>query len=125
MVGVGEDGTWWVMVDMRPDRRIVGVTTDFKKVRGLRPEWLTPTGKRYKLVDITDKPEPGPEPEHPKTLHTVEDFENAPSGTIVTRVSQLPVTKFCGEWRSLFSNDTPTRMADLGPWEVLRWGWTK
>lgn len=45
---------------------------------GAPAEELTPNGKRYKLVEVT-------EPEHPAMLTTVEDYENAPEGTIVAQ----------------------------------------
>ena len=117
-IGVGEDGVEWVMLGRRPDGSIVGITADFQKLRELRPKWLTPNGKRCELREVG-----GDQPEHTKWLRNEEDFKNAPSGTIVTRVSQLPMTKFCDEWRGLFGNETPTSMAGLGLWEVLRWGW--
>lgn len=42
------------------------------------PGELTPNGKRYELVEVTNQPE------HPETLSTLEDYENAPIWTIVT-----------------------------------------
>lgn len=125
MVGVGEDGVEWVMLGRRQDGRIVGTTTDFQKLRVLRPEWLTPNGKRYELREAgvaQDEKSGTDQDKHSKWLRTKEDFETAPSGTIVTRVGHLPVTKYWGEWRGLFGSVMPARMADLGPWEVLRLG---
>lgn len=118
----GEDGVEWVMVDMRPDRRIIGVTTDFERVRALRPKWLTPNGKQYELREVGDG-----QPEHPTTLRTMEDYENAPGGTIVALDG--------GEaWFKGGSCEFPwvcrrvelrnASMANTGR-VVLRWGWSE
>lgn len=127
----GEDGVEWVMVDMRPDRRIVGVSPDFRKVRGLRPEWLTPNGKRYELVETTDKPEPGPEPEpeHPKTLRTVEDLKAAPDGTVISQSGEYVLLKrgivwsIVGDVRYMGSEVVAAGLTSDA--KVLRWGWGK
>ena len=116
----GEDGVEWVMVDMRPDRRIVGVSPDFRTVRGLRPEWLTPNGKRYELREVG-----ADQPENPKTLRTVEDLENAPDGTVVTKPGHIAITRRLGNWSGQFTHEDSASMAEHGPWEVLRWGMGK
>ena len=80
---------------------------------------FTPNGKRYELREITD------EPERPETLETVEDYENAPEGTIIANPGDMPWIKEDGHWRSprfrqsseslaltVVGNDRP----------VLRWG---
>ena len=79
---------------------------------------VTPNGKRYRLVEDV-------EPEHPETLTTVEDYENAPTGTVVTR-------KGCEPWAKRDSDDwcitgghksrMDYHMADSKR-DVLRWGW--
>lgn len=43
------------------------------------PGTLTPNGKRYELREV-GAPE---QPEHPETLVTEQDYENAPAGTVV------------------------------------------
>lgn len=58
----------------------------------------------------------------PLTLATVEDFENAPEGTIVVNDIYTPMEKCpTGNWEgaSLWCNGN---MADRGPWQVVRWG---
>lgn len=125
MVGVGEDGVEWVMLGRRQDGRIVGTTTDFQKLRDLRPEWLTPNGKRYELHEAVvsqDEKVVDDQPERPRVLCTVKDFENAPHGTIVAKEGHPPVTKYRGEWQGLFGVVPLEKMADLGPWEVRRLG---
>lgn len=56
-------------------------------------EWarkeLTPNGKRYELREV-GAPE---QPEHPATLETLEDYENAPVGTIVAYAGCSPYLK--------------------------------
>lgn len=101
-----------------------------------RPDQLTPNGKRYKLVEVTDKPEEGEptvssgekvgpdQPNHPETLTTVEDYENAPEGTIVALSRFAPyVKKLGGSWSNMtgrrFSEE---RLAGTSR-KVLRWGW--
>lgn len=84
---------------------------------------LTPNGKRYRLVEVTDD---DPEPSHPEVLRTVEDYENAREGTIVASDGYLstPLVKRYGKWcrdRIEFTAE------DLGAvpeqLRVLRWGW--
>lgn len=86
MVGVGEDGVEWVMIYCLPDEQIVGVTADFGKVRGIRPEWLTPNGERYELHRATvshNENVADDQPKHPAFLRTEDEYEAAPVGTIV------------------------------------------
>ena len=121
MVGVGEDGVEWVMLYLRADGRIIGVTPDFGKARGLLPKWLTPTGKRYEFREVT-------EPGHPEVLKTVKDYANAPEGTLAAS----------SHGEGYFHNETMSRWESThGDWKnyvemesssysgrtVLRWGW--
>ena len=82
------------------------------------PDQLTPNGKRYKLVEVTDQPE------HPDVLKTVEDYENAPVGTIVALNGCLPyVKRGRNDWSDAFG-DTCSDKGMAGPArEVLRRGW--
>lgn len=85
-----------------------------------RPDQLTPNGKRYELREV-GAPE---EPEHPETLTTVEDYENAPEGTIVASNGQweVPHMKQNGLWwRSGIACDNEFMARNCHP--VLRWGW--
>lgn len=81
---------------------------------------LTPNGKRYELREA-GAPE---EPEHPETLTTVEDYENAPEGTIVSVQGAASVwVKSDGKWRRCdYDTRTSTSMAGI-PRTVLRKGW--
>lgn len=77
---------------------------------------LTPNGKRYKLVEVS-------EPDHPEVLATTEDYENAPNGTIVTTAKGAPSIKVSGGWW----DGIGSRVKDLKgyglTYHVLRWGW--
>ena len=80
-------------------------------------ELLTPNGKRYKLVEITD------EPEHPDVLETVEDYEDAPQGTIVALADSPPWSKTpSGGWRQAGDYRTSPEMVGVKR-KMLRWGW--
>ena len=64
------------------------------------------------------------QPEHPEVLSTVEDYENAPAGTIVAGNTYLPLVKMgSGVWLSGYGNEySDGDMADDRR-TVLRWGW--
>lgn len=91
--------------------------------------YFTPNGKRYELVEVTDTPaqadEPEPsEPEHPETLSTLEDYENAPVGTIVVRGDYFPWAKAnTNLWSRGVGTFVNRDMCAVGPHQVLRWGW--
>lgn len=92
------------------------------------PEYLTPNGKRYKLVEATvssGENVGSDQPDHPEVLRTVEDYENAPKGTIVSSEGCYPYAKsHSGEWIALGDNATNEEMAvDQLDRRVLRWGW--
>ena len=62
---------------------------------GYEPRYyFTPNGKKYELREVTDKPE------HPETLRTLEDYENAPEGTIAASNGkwEVPYMKQNGLW---------------------------
>lgn len=60
----------------------------------------------------------------PVELTTLEDFENAPKGTIISypRVSAFQKV-INGQWESLNTTLTNEQMANCSPWKILRWGW--
>ena len=63
---------------------------------------LTPNGKKYELVEVAGD-------EHPETLTTLEDYEDAPEGTIVAKVGWPAWTKHQdGKWR-----DANLRVGDI------------
>lgn len=78
---------------------------------------VTPNGKRYELVEMT-------EAEHPVVLETLEDYKDAPDGTIVATVHGVPWVKEVGEW---WVGDRPVTSESIAyqPRFVLRWGWGK
>ena len=84
------------------------------------PGDLTPNGKRYELREVG-----ADQPENPKTLRTVEDLENAPDGTVVTKPGHIAITRRLGNWSGQFTHEDSASMAEHGPWEVLRWGMGK
>ena len=77
---------------------------------------LTPNGKRYELREVGG--------EHPETLRTVEDYENAPEGTVVTQDDRLPRTKSnTNIWTDGALTFVDIDMCSTGPHQVLRWRW--
>lgn len=96
--------------------------------RGKRGYWpmpgdLTPNGKKYELVEVTGD-------EHPETLTTLEDYEDAPAGTIVAAASRhgsmpFPMMKGSDEiWVMMKSVKGRFNYHMAGDKrQVLRWGW--
>ena len=83
---------------------------------------LTPNGKKYELVEVAGD-------EHPETLTTVEDYEDAPSGTVVAAASRdgsrpLPMMKGSDEvWLMMKSAKGRFNYHMAGDKRlVLRWG---
>ena len=113
------------MLHMMPNDWIACISSDLRKYRHLKSEWLTPNGKRYKIVEATvsqDEKVADDQPEHPKVLRTKDDFADAPDGTIVAKPGYIAVSKKCGEWVGMHLIRTDSTMAETGPYEVLRWG---
>lgn len=81
------------------------------------PNNLVPTGKRYKLVEVTER-------DHPEFLETVEDYRNAPEGTVVARDHLSPWWKTDDDtWERIYDEKSDTGMAfQDGVHKVLRWG---
>lgn len=86
---------------------------------GYEPRYyFTPNGKRYELREVTDKPE------NPETLRTVEDYENAPEGTIVSGRLAYPIAKGAsGDWANGDGTDFQAIYLAGASRQVLRWGW--
>lgn len=76
---------------------------------------LTPNGKRYRMVE---------KPGHPEVLETVEDYENAPLGTVVEGRSILPWCKHETDWweHAFDGSDDKKMPTYAGKTRVLRWG---
>lgn len=84
-------------------------------------EALTPNGKKYELREI-GAPE---QPAHPETLATVEDYENAPAGTVVSQPECYAWSKGNdGYWRQGVSWHSNRQMAGTKR-DMLREGWGK
>ncbi|PZO97669.1 MAG: hypothetical protein DI609_12610 [Corynebacterium urealyticum] len=85
---------------------------------------LTPNGKKYELVEVTNQPE------HPETLSTLEDYENAPIWTIVTgpALGLVYLKVLDGKWVAtactvkLDSIDLVEGNPGDSTMSVLRWG---
>lgn len=84
-------------------------------------DMLTPNGKRYELREIGATAEP----EHPATLVTEQDYENAPEGTTVAEPGYTAWTKvYDGNWWRGDEDNTSHWMAGTKR-DVLRRGWGK
>lgn len=117
-----------VMVSPRHDGQILCLNAE---VSGAwltpLPSDLTPNGKRYELREVTvssNETVGSDQPDHPEVLTTVEDYQNAPEGTVVAHKDCRPWTKDkFGDW--LLARGTNSRMnyhmADSKR-TVLRWG---
>lgn len=93
---------------------------------GYEPRYyFTPNGKRYELREVgAGESEDDEKPEHPATLTTVEDYENAPRGTIVDLDGTVALRSALGWFYT--GNDSAYGAQDmfhLGEGTVLRWGW--
>lgn len=110
------NGKTWVMSEN--DGGYINCTGLDMSTCGAPAEELTPNGKRYELVEVTGD-------EHPETLTTVEDYDQAPEGTIVAATGYLstPLVKRYGKWRRAFIEFTAEELAPGDPVHVLRWGW--
>ena len=86
---------------------------------GYEPRYyFTPNGKKYKLVEVTDQPE------HPETLTTVEDHEDAPIGTVVAATDRRVWLKNgWGDWEATkYPSSRLSRHMAGTERQVLRWG---
>lgn len=109
------NGKTWVMSEN--DGGYINCTGLDMSTCGAPAEELTPNGKRYELREVT-------EPGQPETLTTVEDYENAPEGTIAVISIGLgyPIMKHFGKWWRNGISLTSVNISG-GTREVLRWGW--
>lgn len=80
------------------------------------PKDLTPNGKKYELREVAT--------EHPRVLCTVEDYENAPEGTVVAQQGSAAVwVKSRGEWRRGDYDTRPSELMEKLARAMLREGW--
>ena len=90
--------------------------------------YFTPNGKRYRLAEVGATVSPDEnvgddQGEHPRTLTTEEDYENAPNGTVVTERFRI----WCKNNGAWYATESVSVCLD---WEMshsarrmLRWGW--
>lgn len=95
MPGTGaltENGDLWIMRDDAGDS-IDCISPDLVEIAFVAKGCLTPNGKRYKLVEASvssNENVADDQPDHPAVLETVEDFEDAPVGTILLVPGERP-----------------------------------
>ena len=114
-LGATDDhGDEWVMLEWNGAERIVCATPDLEKVHNIDRLNLIQNGKRYELVEETDRP---------KVLKSESDYKSAPAGTIVCHSDLLePMTKIAdNNWRYISEGNTDRSMTSCER-EVLRWG---
>ena len=83
---------------------IVTATLGGEHLVRISPDMLTPNGKRYKIVELTvssNEKIADEQPEHPKFLHTLEDYEEAPVGTIIGDYLEAAAGKTEVLWQKL------------------------
>lgn len=117
---VTKNGTELIMLDMDDDLILV-VNPDTADLINFDGYELTPNGKKYELREV-GAPE---QPEHPATLETLEDYENAPAATIVAQPGYSPLMKSHDGnwWRG--GGERPNGVMAGTKRKVLRWGWGK
>lgn len=127
--GVTIDGTEWVIGNVTNDGKLFLVSHTLTGYMNEYAENAVLTGKRYELREVAepDHPadeDPADEPDHPEVLETLEDYVNAPEGTIVAWPNDYPWTKANGMWRSPFGWESSETLALHGESRrnVLRWG---
>ena len=118
----GHGPTDVIILDKDGDDFIGYITTDERTYGDAYPQFLTPNGKRYELREVGE-PE---QPEHPATLVTQKDYEDAPVGTIVAKVDGHPWMKAHPiRWESGVKTLPNRDISVIGPHQVLREGWGK
>lgn len=110
-----------VMLDMLSEvvdgpRRVYVWDIEYASVERELPYNVTPNEKRYELREVSD---------HPATLSTLEDYENAPEGTCFIGHDGYPSIKESNKWHNPHYFNKPSRMMpdECGKVDVLRWGW--
>ena len=115
MAAIDENDETWIMQDQEDDiinlihPKTLAYVWSYKKD-------LTPTGTHYEFT---------PKRDHPEELDTLDDYENAPIGTIVTNGSGHPIMKTGTGWdTSAGTTISSQRVAEIAgtPGKVHRWG---
>lgn len=115
VMDIGSGPVEVVMLSVDSDGYLTYASLDGKVAHEMRYEF-TPNGKRFRLVEDM-------EPAHPETLTTVEDYEDAPIGTVVAAKTGVWLKNGWGDWET--TRYPPSRlnrhMAGTER-QVLRWG---
>lgn len=102
--------------DWAPDSWMLTPRFDMPRAWGTDGEPCAPTVSSGENVGAD-------QPEHPDVLKTVEDYENAPEGTVVAKPFCLAWTKsYNGDWDDEGDGKTGREMGGTER-QVLRWGW--
>lgn len=130
---VGLDGSEVVMLGLEGGHiRVCDVDDmhlDFMQVLEC-PSYLTPNGKRYELREVTvssGEKVADDQEEHPKWLRDLEDYDDAPTFTIICAPGDAPgIKRTDGRW-SFVGIDIHFNAIDIvegggAPMQVLRWG---
>ena len=115
MAAVDDYGETWIMQSEEDDIINLIHPETLKYVWAYKQN-LTPTGTRYEFT---------PKRDHPEELDTLDDYENAPIGTIVAINSRNPLMKIDTGWEVHAGKTVPAqRLAEsaTAPAKVLRWG---
>lgn len=113
-------GDEFVMLDMQCEDEFSGpelfVWNGYDVTRD-DPCYYTPNGKRYEIREITG-------PEHPEFLASIEEYRDAPDGSVAAADGYVPFIKSGNMWSvpSAVSRYTHVEMADNNRRRVLRWG---
>lgn len=105
-----------IMLDKDPSDSIFAIIPETQKLVVARSTKFVPNGKRYEFREVSG-------PSHPKALRTVEDYEAAPVGTVVTSYENPPLVKReQGKWTSSYGYKyTDEDLAGVRS-TVVRWG---
>lgn len=107
-----------IAVDVEDGRPFIGDASKY-----------TPNGKRYELREVTvssNENVGADQPDHPEVLLAVEDYQNAPVGTVVALETArgVDMKRDADDWRytGIWGSDGDSDMAGALR-RVLRWGW--
>ena len=129
MPGTGaltENGDLWIMRDDAIDS-IDCISPDLVEIAFVAKHCLAPNGKRYELREVTvssNENVADDQPDHPAVLETVEDYKNAPEGTIIAHPAEHPWVKDERLWRSpmFYKSSQSLALSSNTAGTVLRWG---
>lgn len=112
VMDIGNGPVEVIMLSVDSDSYLAYATLDGRVAHEMRYEF-TPNGKRYKLREVT----------HPEKLNAAEDYQGAPTGTVVAKSFARPWVKTSvDEWECDVLTRTNSGMFERGPHRILRWG---